>query len=130
MKNRRHAKTKLAQIKIETYALYLAARDPRTPWYVKYIVAGIVAYAISPIDLIPDFIPVLGLLDDMILIPLGISLAIKLTPPNVLSECRVISEQMFKQSAPVSRIAGGIVLIIWLIFILLCINWIFTNMTI
>lgn len=75
-------------LKTETFALYLAARDPRTPWYAKLLVAGIVAYVFSPIDLIPDFVPVLGYLDDLVLVPMGITLAIKLIPLSVLSECR------------------------------------------
>ncbi|MBI5583607.1 MAG: DUF1232 domain-containing protein, partial [Deltaproteobacteria bacterium] len=66
------------RLQAETYALYLATRDPRTPWHAKLLVAGIVAYAFSPIDLIPDFVPVLGYLDDLILLPLGVALAVKL----------------------------------------------------
>lgn len=73
-------KERARHLKAETFALYLAARDPRTPWYAKLIVADIVAYAFSPIDLIPDFVPVLGYLDDLILVPMGIALAIKLIP--------------------------------------------------
>ena len=75
-------------LKAETFALYLAARDPRTPWHAKLLVSVIVAYAMSPVDLIPDFVPVFGYLDDLILIPLGIALAIKLIPHPVLAECR------------------------------------------
>jgi uncharacterized membrane protein YkvA (DUF1232 family) len=75
-------------LKAETFALYLAARDSRTPWYAKLLVAGVVAYAVSPIDLIPDFVPVLGYLDDLILIPAGIALAIRLVPDSVLADCR------------------------------------------
>ena len=81
-------KKRTQQLKAETFALYLAARDPRTPWYAKFLVAGIVAYAFSPIDLIPDFIPIIGYLDDLILIPIGIALAVKLIPDSVLVECR------------------------------------------
>ncbi len=81
-------KQRASHLKSEAYALYLAARDPRTPWYAKLLVAGIVAYALSPIDLIPDFVPVLGYLDDLVLIPLGITLAIKMVPDSVLAECR------------------------------------------
>ena len=81
-------KQRARYLKAETFALYLAARDPRTPWYAKLVVAVIVAYAFSPIDLIPDFVPVLGYLDDLVLIPAGIALAIKLVPDQVLMECR------------------------------------------
>ena len=72
----------------ELYALYLACKDPRVPWYAKLLAVGVAAYAFSPIDLIPDFIPVLGYLDDLILVPLGIYLVLKLIPDEVMSECR------------------------------------------
>lgn len=89
-------KQRARHLKAETFALYLAARDPRTPWYAKLIVAGIVAYALSPIDLIPDFVPVLGYLDDLILIPMGIALAIKLIPDAVLADCRTRAQGTMK----------------------------------
>ena len=76
-------------LKADTWALALAARDPRVPWYAKAVAAITVAYALSPIDLIPDFIPVLGYLDDLVLVPLGIALAIRLLPPDVLAEHRL-----------------------------------------
>jgi uncharacterized membrane protein YkvA (DUF1232 family) len=81
-------KQRARRLKAETFALYLAARHPGTPWYAKLFVAGIVAYALSPIDLIPDFVPVLGYVDDFLLISLGIALAIKMIPAPVLTECR------------------------------------------
>ncbi len=98
-------------LKDQTWVLYLAARHPRTPWYAKLLVAGIVAYAFSPIDLIPDFIPVLGLLDDLVLIPLGILLAIRLVPADVLAECRARAQERRKR---VSRLAGAVIVAIWL----------------
>lgn len=110
-------------LKAETFALYLAARDPRTPWYAKLLVAGIVAYAFSPIDLIPDFVPVLGYLDDLILIPIGITLAIKLIPNSVLAECRERAQENFKNEKPVSRVAGTVIVVIWLVLAALCIVW-------
>lgn len=79
---REKLKQRARQLKAETFALYLAARHPDTPWYAKLLVATIVAYAFSPIDLIPDFIPIVGYLDDLVLIPMGIALAIKLVPPR------------------------------------------------
>lgn len=81
------------RLKAESKVLYLAARDPRTPWYAKLLVVGIVAYALSPIDLVPDFIPVLGLLDDLVLLPLGLLLALKLVPRVVLEDSRVRSSE-------------------------------------
>lgn len=116
-------KQRARYLKTETFALYLAARDPRTPWYAKLLVAGIVAYAFSPIDLIPDFVPVLGYLDDLILIPLGITLAIKLVPHSVLVECRTRAQETIKNGKPVSRVAGPVIVVIWLVLAALCIVW-------
>jgi len=116
-------KQRARHLKAETFALYLATRDPRTPWYAKLLVAGIVAYAFSPIDLIPDFVPILGYLDDLILIPLGIALAIKLVPPAVLAECRTRARETMRNGKPVSRIAGAVIIVIWLLLALLCIVW-------
>jgi len=81
-------KEKARGLKREIYAIYLAYKDPRVPWYARIFAACVVGYAFSPIDLIPDPIPILGYLDDLILIPLGIALAIKIIPPDVLRECR------------------------------------------
>lgn len=100
-------------LKQDTLALYLAARHPQTPWLAKLIIAGVVAYALSPIDLIPDFIPVLGYLDDLILLPLGISLAIRMLPPHLLDECRERARMTFAEGKPVSRLAGVMILLFW-----------------
>ena len=116
-------KQRVRHLKAETFALYLAARDPRTPWYAKLLVAGIVAYALSPIDLIPDFVPVLGYLDDLILIPIGIALAIKLVPHQVLAECRARAQETIQNGKPVSWVAGAVIVVIWLILAALCIVW-------
>jgi len=116
-------KQRARHLKAETFALYLAARDPRTPWYTKLLVAGIVAYAFSPIDLIPDFVPVLGYLDDLILIPIGIALAIKLVPHQVLAECRARAQEAIQNGKPVSRAAGAVIVVIWLVLAALCIVW-------
>ena len=118
-------KQRARYLKAETFALYLAARDPRTPWYAKLLVAGIVAYAVSPIDLIPDFVPVLGYLDDLILIPAGIALAIKLVPDSVLADCRAKTQETFKNGKPVSRVAGVVIVVIWLALAALCIVWVY-----
>ena len=107
-------KHRARRLKAETFALYLVARHPGTPWYAKLFVAGIVAYAFSPIDLIPDFVPVLGYLDDLVLIPMGIALAIRMVPPSVLSECRARAQEVMSQGKPVSRIAGAVIVVIWL----------------
>ena len=107
-------------LKAETHVLYFAARHPGTPWYAKLLVAGIVAYAFSPVDLIPDFIPVLGLLDDLVLIPLGIWLAIRLVPPAVLAECRSRAQERGKR---VSRVAGAVIVATWLALAALGLWW-------
>lgn len=118
-------KQRARQLRSETFALYLAARDPRTPWYAKILVAGIVAYAFSPIDLIPDFLPVIGYLDDLILVPLGLALAIKLVPEAVLAECRARARESMKKEKPVSRIAAAVVVVIWLLLAALCAVWLY-----
>jgi len=81
-------KQKAKELKIEIYALYMAYKDPRVPWYKKVFLVLIISYAINPLDLIPDFIPILGHLDDLIIVPLGIYLAIKIIPKEILTECR------------------------------------------
>ena len=118
-------KQRARHLKAETLALYLAARDPRTPWYAKLLVAGIVAYAVSPIDLIPDFVPVLGYLDDLILIPAGIALAIRLVPDSVLADCRAQAQESFKNGKPVSRIASVVIVVIWIALAALCMVWVY-----
>lgn len=120
-------KKRARHLKTETLALYLAARDPRTPWYAKVLVAGIVAYALSPIDLIPDFIPVLGYLDDIILLPIGITLAIKLIPAPVLAECREQAHETMQNGKPVSRVAAAVIVTIWLVLAGLSIWWVYRS---
>lgn len=104
---------KATRLKQELYALYLASRHPGVPWYVKVFVICIVAYALSPIDLIPDPIPVLGYLDDLLLLPLGIYLALKMIPEEVLTECR---QKAATTRARLSRnwIAAAIVVLVWI----------------
>ena len=103
------------QLKVETYTLYLAYRDPRVPWYAKAFAACVVAYAFSPIDLIPDFIPVLGYLDDLVLIPLGIALALKMIPAAVLAESRERAREHLAEGKPANWLAGGVILALWLL---------------
>lgn len=100
-------------LKRETLTLYFAARDPRTPWYAKVVAAGVVAYALSPFDLIPDFIPVLGYLDDLIVVPAGIALVMRMVPANVLADCRERANQ--RSERPVSRIGAVVMIAIWLL---------------
>jgi uncharacterized membrane protein YkvA (DUF1232 family) len=109
-------KTQAKSLRNEIYALYFAARDPRTPWYAKVLAAFIIGYALSPIDLIPDFIPVLGYLDDLIIVPAGIALLIKIIPNGVLQECR---EKAHSQPISIKRnwVAGTIIILVWLLLI-------------
>jgi uncharacterized membrane protein YkvA (DUF1232 family) len=114
----RSLKQKAEKLKTETYALYLAYRDPRVPWYVKVFIAVIVGYALSPIDLIPDFIPVLGYVDDLVIIPVGVFLALRMIPGQVLEECRkkAISEPI---SSKAKWVAMSIIIVVWLLVIYL-----------
>jgi uncharacterized membrane protein YkvA (DUF1232 family) len=110
-------------IKGDILGLYLAARHPATPWYAKALAVLIVGYALSPIDLIPDFIPVLGYLDDLILLPAAIVFCLRLIPPDVLAECRQQAATAFAQGKPVSRIAGAVIIVMWLAALGLAIRW-------
>lgn len=105
------------KLKRNIFVLYLAYKDERVPWYAKLFTACVVAYAFSPIDLIPDFIPVLGYLDDVIIIPLGIMLALKMIPNEVLSACEVKAEEMMKNGKPKNWVAGSFIILIWSILI-------------
>ncbi len=107
-----------ARLKQHLAALHLAARDPRTPWYAKAFAACVLAYAVSPIDLIPDMIPILGYLDDLILVPLGIYFAIRLIPPEVLAECRTRAAET-DRALPHSRKAAAVIVLIWLLIMVL-----------
>ena len=99
-------------IKRETVALYLACRDPRVPWYAKVLGLCVVGYALSPVDLIPDPIPVLGYLDDVILVPVGLLLVRRMIPAVVMEECRAKAAEMEKR--PVNWVAGVVVIVLWL----------------
>jgi uncharacterized membrane protein YkvA (DUF1232 family) len=96
------------------YALYLAVRDRRTPWFARALGVLVVAYALSPIDLIPDFIPVLGLLDDLVLVPAGIALLLRMVPPEVMAEHRARAEAM-PEGKLVSRAAAVVIALVWLV---------------
>ena len=113
-------------LKRDTVALYLAARDPRTPWYAKLLAAAVVAYALSPVDLIPDFIPIIGYLDDLILVPLGLAAVLKLVPADVMAECRLRAE---RSELPVSRAGAIFIVCVWLAaaaWLILAIRGLFT----
>jgi uncharacterized membrane protein YkvA (DUF1232 family) len=105
-------KRRARQLKLETWTVYLAVRDPRTPWYARVLALCVVGYALSPIDLVPDFIPVLGYLDDLILVPLGLALVLRMIPQAVLDECR----EQARQDAERGKLgwqAGVVVVLTW-----------------
>lgn len=98
-------------LKRDVHAVYLASRDPRVPWYAKALAVIVAGYALSPIDLVPDFIPILGYLDDIILVPLGIVLVLKLIPPQIMAEHRASA---LLQDRPISRIAALAIVCLWI----------------
>jgi uncharacterized membrane protein YkvA (DUF1232 family) len=106
-------------LKTEIHAVSLAARDPRTPWSARVVVLLVAAYALSPIDLIPDFIPVLGYLDDVILVPAGIALAIRLIPPEVMEQARAQARQADLNKG-LGMAGAGIIVLLWILAIIIC----------
>ena len=114
-------KQRARKLKAETYAIYLAYKDPRTPWYARLFAACVVGYAFSPVDLIPDPIPVLGYLDDLVLVPLGVALALKMIPQTVLAECREKAQVIMSQDKPTNWAVAGVIIAIWLLLVVLTI---------
>ncbi len=117
-------KEKARGLKIQVYALYFASRDPRVAWYAKAFTALVVAYAFSPIDLIPDFIPVLGYLDDLVLIPLGVWLALKMVPAQVMAECRARAEASLGEGKSRFKFMAAVIVALWLLVLALVVLWI------
>lgn len=113
------------QLKAEVVALWFAYRHPHTPWYAKWLAVAVVAYAFSPIDLIPDFIPVLGFLDDALLLPVGIWLTLKFIPRAVLDECRAQAALWLteKHARPQNWTAAIVIVVVWLALAWLCWRW-------
>ena len=114
-------KRRVRQLTAQTYALYLALRHPRTPWYAKIFAALVVGYVFSPIDPIPDFIPVVGLLDEMVVVPLGVLIAAKMIPRQVMEECKEKARDMAEGEKPVSRVAAVVVVTVWLVCVALAV---------
>ena len=114
-------KQRARRLSAQTYALYLAYRHPRTPWYAKVFAALIVGYVFSPIDPIPDFIPGVGLLDEMVVVPIGILLAAKMIPPDVFEECREKAREVAEGEKPVSRVAAVVIVAAWLMCVALAV---------
>lgn len=111
-------KENIYRLKINIKALYLAGKRPDLPLYTRVFIAIVIGYALSPIDLIPDFIPVLGYVDDIILIPLGIWLALKLVPEDIMRECRYEAGQTLAGKELTNRTAGKVILFIWLLIMI------------
>jgi uncharacterized membrane protein YkvA (DUF1232 family) len=109
------------RLKRDVHAVYLAARDPRTPWHARVVAILVAAYALSPIDLIPDFIPVLGYLDDLLIVPLGILLVIRLIPADVLEEHRATAEG--RADRPVSYVAATFMIALWIVATVALYRW-------
>jgi uncharacterized membrane protein YkvA (DUF1232 family) len=107
---------------LDVHALYLAARDPRVPWLAKAVAFGVAAYALSPIDLIPDFIPVIGYLDDLIIVPLGIAVAIRLVPPPLMAEFRAAARPAVDASG-LGKWGAVIVAVIWIAVVAAVMLW-------
>ncbi|UOE95163.1 YkvA family protein [Alkalihalobacillus sp. LMS39] len=101
------------KIKQQLFVLYFAYKDERVPWYAKVFTICVVAYAFSPIDLIPDFIPILGYVDDVILVPMGILLALKMIPNEVILECEVKAKEMINRRKPKNWIVGSLIILLW-----------------
>jgi uncharacterized membrane protein YkvA (DUF1232 family) len=114
-------KRRAKQLKLQTYAIWLAYKDPRVPWYARAFAAYVVGYAFSPVDLIPDPIPVLGYLDDLVLIPLGIALALRMIPPEVMAECRQKAEAAIREGKPTNWKAAAAIVTPWVMMALLVI---------
>ena len=114
-------KQRARQLTAQTYALYLAYRHPRTPWYAKVFAALVVGYVFSPIDPIPDFIPGVGLLDEMVVVPIGVLLAAKMTPPDVFEECKEKAREVAEGEKPMSRIAAVVIVAVWLLCVALAV---------
>ena len=114
-------KERARALKNEILALVIAYRDPRTPWYAKAWALVVVAYALSPIDLIPDFIPVLGYLDDLVLLPLGIALAVKLIPAGVMADARLTATKA--EGNAIGKVGAMLIVLVWLILVGLAIGW-------
>ena len=112
------------KFEIETYALYLAYKDPRVPLRIKVVILLVIAYLLSPIDLIPDFIPVLGYLDDFLLITVGIPILLKMVPKEIMNEHRESAKTKFSEGMPKSRIVALIIVLIWVLAVVILLNFI------
>jgi uncharacterized membrane protein YkvA (DUF1232 family) len=114
-------KRRARQLSAQTYALYLAYSHPRTPWYAKVFAVLVVGYVFSPIDPIPDFIPGVGLLDEMVVVPIGVLIAAKMIPQQVMEECQEKAREVAEGEKPVSRVAAVVVVAVWVLCVALAV---------
>lgn len=119
-------KTRVKDLQRDVTALWFAYRDPRTPWYAKLFTAVVVAYALSPVDLIPDFIPVLGYLDDFVLIPAGVALALKMIPAEVMADSREKAALSLSEGNQTNWVVGGIIIAIWVVLLFFLGRWVYS----
>ncbi len=124
MNLRSNWKQRVQQLKLDAVTIYLAARDPRVPWYARVLALGVAGYLFSPIDLIPDWIPVFGYLDDMLIVPLGILLVIRITPQPIIDDCRERAAILLSEKIPHNRVAAICVITFWLSSGALCAAWV------
>ncbi|PWI46552.1 hypothetical protein CEE45_16270 [Candidatus Heimdallarchaeota archaeon B3_Heim] len=123
-------KTKAKDLKMETYTLYLVYKDARVSWWKRLFLGIVIGYAVSPIDLIPDFIPVLGYVDDLILVPIGISIALKLIPKEVIEDCRRKAREEKKKEMPIGKKTSLLILMIWIVGLGLLLIWVIDGLRI
>lgn len=110
-------KQRAHELSADSYALYLAARDRRVPWYAKLLAGAVALYAVSPIDLIPDFIPIVGMFDDLIIVPLGMALALKMIPREVMEEHRQVARIRLSEGMPRRWIGAVVIICIWILLL-------------
>ena len=116
---------KAKELKRKTYTIYLVYRDERVPFWKRIFLGFVIGYAVSPIDLIPDFIPILGYLDDLIIIPLGLYIALKLIPIEVFKECEQVASHEKNQNIPLNKKVTFLIVFFWIIGVYLILNWLF-----
>ena len=121
----RNVKNKVKNLKKEAYTLYLVYKDSRVSWWKRLFLGIVIGYAFSPIDLVPDFIPILGYLDDLILVPIGISIALRLIPKEVIEECRKKAMEENTTEIPIGKKTTLIIIFIWIVGLGILLIWIF-----
>ena len=117
-------RNKVRQLKTETFALYLAYKDPRVPWYANVFLLAVIGYILSPVDLIPDFIPVLGYIDDLLIVPAGIFLAVRMIPKGVFEECREKAKVDTAVSSKAKWVVAFTIILVWVLVVIWALEFI------